>query len=54
MIKGNPYQIWTKEIEMEAWSTIGKTTFKERHLEKFSEEVENKRKQKAPLKDRMK
>ena len=44
------YKRWLKEIEESAWKTIGKTTFREQRVEKFSEELNDMRKKKAPLK----
>ena len=45
------YKTWLKGIEKSAWTSIGKTTSKERGLEKFSEEVSQKRTEKRQLKD---
>ena len=44
------YKKWMKELEESAWKTIGKTSYKEQNVEKFSDEINNMRKRKKPLK----
>ena len=44
------YKQWSNEIEKAAWSTLGKTTYKEKTKETFSEEVSELRKEKITLK----
>ena len=47
------YNKWMKQIEEAAWKTIGKTTFKEQKTEKFSDTVNEMRRQKRPLKEQI-
>ena len=44
------YKLWSSEIEKSAWSTLGKTTYREKTKETFSEEVTELRKKKKTLK----